>query len=165
MKKDTFCSYCGAKFFSATYPKECKLCNHITYINPLPVVVACVPVNDGLLVVKRNHDPGKGQLALPGGYLEVGESWQEGVVREIFEETGVVLSTEDIDGTWDVYTSPITGHLVIYAVCKKVLTELPEFTPNDEIADISVITEPVELAFPRHTYVAKMYFDYLRSSL
>ena len=163
MKKDLFCSYCGEQLSSMAYPKECKYCPNITYINPLPVMVVLVPVGKGLLVVRRMNDPGKGELALPGGFLEVNETWQEGACREVFEETGAVIDPKDITGTWDVYTSPTTGCLIVFCVCSKVFSELPTFIPNSEVSEIKVITSAEEMAFPRHKVVAQMYFDYLEA--
>lgn len=43
------------------------------------------------LLVQRGHEPLKGQWSLPGGALELGESLQQGVVREVLEETGLLV--------------------------------------------------------------------------
>ena len=42
-----------------------------------------------VLLVQRGREPLKGSWSLPGGMLELGESLQEGVVREVEEETGL----------------------------------------------------------------------------
>lgn len=56
-----------------------------------PIVgVGAVIVNDGCVVlVKRAHEPLKGEWSLPGGTVEVGETLAEAVVREVREETGL----------------------------------------------------------------------------
>jgi 8-oxo-dGTP diphosphatase len=56
-----------------------------------PIVgVGAVVVDDGrVLLVQRGREPLKGKWSLPGGMLEVGESLQQGVVREVEEETGL----------------------------------------------------------------------------
>jgi len=36
-----------------------------------------IPVHDGLLFVRRGIEPRKGKLALPGGFINLGETWQE----------------------------------------------------------------------------------------
>jgi 8-oxo-dGTP diphosphatase len=56
-----------------------------------PIVgVGAVIVNDGCVVlVKRAHEPLKGEWSLPGGTVEVGETLVEAVVREAREETGL----------------------------------------------------------------------------
>jgi 8-oxo-dGTP diphosphatase len=45
-----------------------------------------------VLLVRRGQAPLKGEWSLPGGALELGETLQQGVVREIFEETGLVVA-------------------------------------------------------------------------
>jgi len=44
---------------------------------------------DAVLLVKRGSEPNKGRWSVPGGGLEVGETVEVGVVREVREETGV----------------------------------------------------------------------------
>ena len=59
-----------------------------------PIVgVGAVIVDRGRVVlVKRAHEPLKGEWSLPGGSVEVGETLAEAVVREVFEETGLTVS-------------------------------------------------------------------------
>ena len=49
-----------------------------------------------LLVVRRGNPPFQGQWALPGGFLEVDEDFAPGAVRELEEETGIVLRSEQL---------------------------------------------------------------------
>jgi 8-oxo-dGTP diphosphatase len=58
-----------------------------------PIVgVGAVVIDQGkVLLVRRSQAPLKGEWSLPGGALELGETLQQGVVREIFEETGLVV--------------------------------------------------------------------------
>ena len=44
-----------------------------------------------VLLVKRAHEPLKGEWSLPGGGVEIGETLEEAVAREILEETGLVV--------------------------------------------------------------------------
>ena len=76
--KNSHCSYCGEAFPHLPWPRECPACGARSYLNPLPVVVAIVPVGNGLVAVRRNIEPQKGTLTLPGGYLDLKETWQEG---------------------------------------------------------------------------------------
>ncbi len=60
------------------------------------MVVACVGavIKDDagrLLLIRRGHDPGRGLWSVPGGRIEAGETDQEAVVREVREETGLVV--------------------------------------------------------------------------
>lgn len=56
-----------------------------------------------ILLVRRNHGPYKGFWAIPGGYVELGETCEEAVVREIREETGLETKIKRIMG---VYSAP-----------------------------------------------------------
>ena len=59
------------------------------------VGVAGVVVQDNkVLVIKRGTPPGKGEWNLPGGLVEVGETLEEALKREVREETGLKVSIE-----------------------------------------------------------------------
>lgn len=58
---------------------------------PLAGVGAVVVDQDRVLLVRRGHEPLKGKWSIPGGLLELGESLTAGVVREVQEETGLVV--------------------------------------------------------------------------
>jgi 8-oxo-dGTP diphosphatase len=68
-----------------------------------PVVgVGAVIVRDGrALIVKRAHEPRKGEWSLPGGLLELGESLQDAVRREIKEETSLDVAVGPVIETFD----------------------------------------------------------------
>ena len=76
-QRNAHCGYCGQAFTpDAPWPRTCAHCGQISYLNPVPVAVALVPVDDGLLIVRRAIEPGRGLLALPGGYINHDETWQ-----------------------------------------------------------------------------------------
>ena len=58
---------------------------------PIVGVGAVVIEGAKVLLVRRGHAPLKGEWSLPGGALELGETLQQGVVREVLEETGLVV--------------------------------------------------------------------------
>ena len=96
----TYCCYCGK---SLTYHLEdgvkrlyCSDCRAFHYENPLPAyaVVALTEKKNGVLLIKRGVEPAAGMWALPGGFMEVGETLEEGAARELKEETG--LDAKDI---------------------------------------------------------------------
>jgi len=59
-----------------------------------PIVGVGAVVIDGtkVLLVRRGQEPLKGEWSLPGGALELGETLQQGVVREVLEETGLIVA-------------------------------------------------------------------------
>ena len=59
-------------------------------------------VRDGrALIIKRAHEPRKGEWSLPGGLLELGESLQDAICREIKEETNLEVVVGPIIETFD----------------------------------------------------------------
>jgi 8-oxo-dGTP diphosphatase len=58
-----------------------------------PIIGVGAVVIDGnrVLLVRRGNEPLKGEWSLPGGALELGETLQQGVVREVLEETGLTV--------------------------------------------------------------------------
>ena len=54
-----------------------------------------------VLLVRRAHEPLKGEWSLPGGAVEVGETLQEAIGREVLEETGLVIETVDVVEAFD----------------------------------------------------------------
>jgi NADH pyrophosphatase NudC (nudix superfamily) len=75
VQKHSHCSYCGHPFgVDQLWPRRCPQCEQTSFRNPLPVAVVLVPVDGGVLTVRRTIEPKFGWLALPGGYIEVGET-------------------------------------------------------------------------------------------
>jgi len=74
-----------------------------------PVVgVGGVVIVDGrALLIRRGSEPLRGQWSIPGGMLELGESLEHGVARELLEETGLVVRVLDLIEVFDrVYFDP-----------------------------------------------------------
>ncbi|GIH18379.1 NUDIX hydrolase [Rugosimonospora africana] len=156
------CSYCGTAYSpGAAWPRVCPNCGETTWLNPLPVAVILLPVRTGpdtvgLVVVRRDIEPARGQLALPGGFIEVGETWQEAAVRELREETGLTGDPEQValvDTISTRGTLNIFGRLPI-----REQADLPPSAPTEEASEWLIITDTQPLAFPTHTDVVAGYF-------
>jgi 8-oxo-dGTP diphosphatase len=66
----------------------------------VPCVGAIVTDRSGrLLLIQRGHDPSKGLWSVPGGRVEPGETDEEAVIREVQEETGLVVSSGSLVGS------------------------------------------------------------------
>jgi ADP-ribose pyrophosphatase YjhB (NUDIX family) len=126
-----------------------------SYLNPKPVAVAVQPVGPGLLVVRRGIPPAEDCLALPGGYIDVGETWQAATVRELAEETGLKADPSAVR-LYDTLSAP-DGTLLVFGLLPAI-DELPDFVPNDETLRREILTEPAPLGFDLHTRVADRWF-------
>jgi ADP-ribose pyrophosphatase YjhB (NUDIX family) len=117
-----------------------------------------LPVDDRLLVIRRAIEPHQGALALPGGFIDLGESWQEAAVRELREETGFEVAADRVR-LFDVISAP-DGTVLIFALGPRCsAAELPPVAPTAETTEWLLIDGPQELAFPLHTRVATAYFE------
>ncbi len=157
-RRNSYCSYCGHPFApDQPWPRRCGHCDNITFVNPLPVVVVLVPVDEGLLVVRRNIEPHKGKLALPGGYIDLGESWQAAGAREVLEETGIAVDPDGIQLV-TVFSAPDGTIIIVGRAAPLHSADLPIFVLNDEASERVLITAPEELAWPLHTEAVAAYF-------
>jgi 8-oxo-dGTP diphosphatase len=68
---------------------------------PIVGVGAVILVDGKIVLAKRRHEPLAGQWSLPGGTLEVGETLEAGVAREMLEETGLVVDVGPIIDVFD----------------------------------------------------------------
>ena len=157
-RKNSHCSFCGHAYAAdQSWPRRCANCNNITFQNPLPVTIVLVPVDEGLLVVRRNIEPHKGKLALPGGYIDLGESWQEAGAREVLEETGITIDPTGIQLV-TVFSAPDGTIIIVGQAAPLHSADLPAFALNDEATERAFISEPTELAWPLHTQAVTAFF-------
>ena len=90
-----YCPKCGSPRFEIhnEKSKRCADCGFVYYFNPSSATVAFI-INDRneLLVCRRAKEPAKGTLDLPGGFVDMYETAEEGVAREVSEETGITVT-------------------------------------------------------------------------
>ncbi len=79
---------------------------------PALAVDAIVESGDEILLIKRRKEPFKGYYALPGGFVECGESCEKAVVREVEEETGIKVRVKELLGVYSEPTRDPRGHVV-----------------------------------------------------
>lgn len=155
--KNSHCSFCGGRFAAArTWPRTCAACGNKTYLNPVPVVVVLTPVSDGIVVIRRNIEPQKGTLTLPGGYIDLGETWQEAGKRELLEETGIEIAVDELS-LCDVMNG-LDGTLVVFGLAaQQPRSSLRPFC-SKETQEVVLIDRPIELGFTMHTLVVARFF-------
>lgn len=93
-----YCPKCGSSHFEEHNfkSKKCADCGFVYYFNSSAATVAFIlnSKND-LLVCRRAKDPAKGTLDLSGGFIDMYETAEEGVAREVKEETGLEVIKAD----------------------------------------------------------------------
>lgn len=90
-----YCPKCGSIHFQIhnEKSKECVDCGFVYYFNASAATVAFIEDDDEhLLVCRRAKEPAKGTLDLPGGFIDMYETGEEGVIREVKEETGLEVT-------------------------------------------------------------------------
>ena len=88
----SYCATCGgplAPFDDHGVRRARCPAGHVAYENSKPCVGAVIRRGDRVLLSKRAQEPHAGSWDLPGGFLESGEHPEEGILREIREETGL----------------------------------------------------------------------------
>ena len=99
-----FCPVCGSPHWTEHNfkSKKCGDCGFTYYANPCSATAAIIlNSRNEMLVVRRAKDPAKGTLDLVGGFVDMYETLEEGMRREIKEETGL-----DVDKLEYLYSSP-----------------------------------------------------------
>ncbi|MDX9880758.1 MAG: NUDIX domain-containing protein [Prolixibacteraceae bacterium] len=143
-----FCPKCGSSEFKVTGPRSfrCSNCSFEFYVNSAAAVAALIFNAEGkMLFTRRAVDPDKGELDLPGGFVDPMESAEQAVKRELKEELGAeTLSLRYFCSFPNEYKysglSVFTTDLAFFAEINN-----PEaITPMDDISAIEFIA-PEEL--------------------
>ena len=134
------CPKCGSKRFVEHdfKSKRCEECGFIYYFNPLAATVAII-INDHdeMLVATRSKEPAKGTFDLPGGFCDSYETAEEGVAREVLEETGLkITATEYLFTIPNIYNySGMELHTMdLFFLCKTEDSGTP--IANDDVAEL-----------------------------
>lgn len=86
-----YCPNCksGNTSFTNNHRFECNDCDFVYYHNVATAVAIIIQKDDKILFTRRNNDPMRGTLDLPGGFVDPDESAETACRRELFEELGL----------------------------------------------------------------------------
>lgn len=98
-----YCPRCGSEkiSISSVKSKKCADCGLDWYFNMSAAVAGLIFNDKGkLLMSVRAHEPAKGMLDLPGGFVDLGETAEDALKREILEELNLEIEIESYIGTF-----------------------------------------------------------------
>jgi ADP-ribose pyrophosphatase YjhB (NUDIX family) len=158
-----FCSQCGARVEFRVPPGDhlarfvCEQCGTVHYQNPR-VVVGCVPEHQGrLLLCRRAIEPRRGYWTVPAGFMENGETLQQGAARESREEA---LAEVEIGSLLSV-VHVLHAHQV--HVFFRARMRSPGFGAGAESLEVDLVRpEDIpwsELAFPSTEFTLRRYLE------
>ncbi len=136
--------------------KVCDDCGFVLYENPKIVVGSVVvDASQRVLLCKRSISPGYGKWTLPAGYLELGETPEEGAMREALEEAEAKIRLTGLLGVYSV------RHLSQVQLLYRASFEKPHFAAGEETLEARLFDwEEIpweELAFPSVKWVLEKF--------
>lgn len=160
-----YCSHCGSdKIYlkipeGDTFPRFiCENCNKVYYSNPR-IIVGCLPIiGDKILLCKRAIQPQYGLWNLPAGFLENGETAEEGAARETLEETRAKV---EILKLHVVFSLPQVNQVYLHFLAQ-LKSEL--FGQTNESLEVRLLGKDeipwADIAFHSSTFALEKYFQF-----
>ncbi len=132
-------------------------CTHIPR-TPFLTVDALIVYERKLVLIKRNNPPFADQFAMPGGFVEIGETVEAATVREAKEETGLDIRIIKLQGVYSDPARDPRGHTV--TICFLAIG-LGKLKAGSDAKDIRLfgLNEIPELAFDHNIIVKKAMSD------
>lgn len=150
-----FCPRCAAPLPTpAAAPLRCEACDFLYFFNPTVAAAAYLFDAAGrALFIRRAKDPAKGKLAVPGGFVDAGETAEEALRREVREEVGLEVDQLRYLGSWtNRYLYAGVTYPVVDLVFAGVALRPETAQPLDAVAGLEWRDpndiDPGELAFP-----------------
>ncbi|MEM1221088.1 MAG: NUDIX hydrolase [Bacteroidota bacterium] len=165
-----YCSKCGSSDIGLQVPTGdnrpryvCNNCGTIHYTNP-NIIAGCLPIwEDKVLLCSRAIEPRLGYWNVPSGFLENGETVEEGAVREVWEEAEAKVQILNLHA---VFSLPQVNQVYIH-----YLGELIDgkFGVGEESLESQLFSEEEipwkEIAFNSSIFTLKRYFEDRRKGL
>ena len=113
----------------------CADCGHVAYDNPKVVVGSVVVAGDAVLMCRRAIEPRRGFWTLPAGYLEHGETLEEGAAREAWEEAQAEIA---LDGILGVFSISRIGQVQVIFRGRFASPAVPHFAAGPESLEVAL---------------------------
>lgn len=117
----------------------------------LTVDAVIIYQKDNLILIRRKNPPYQGQLALPGGFVDIGETVENACIREAKEETNIEIILKRLIGVYSDPNRDPRGHTVSVAYLAETKTNSETPKAQDDAASLEIIpiskAKDLELAF------------------
>ncbi len=114
-KASLFCGCCGAPTEPSTVERAfvCTKCGYAAYPHIAPAVIVAIINEDKILLVRNLRRPKNVRLELVSGYVEIGESFEQAVHREVLEEVGLKVKNVRLykDQPWGISGAHMIGYV------------------------------------------------------
>ena len=156
------CSSCGSLVIEKIPDGDnrhrwvCDQCNTVHYQNPR-IVVGCVPELDGrILLCRRSIEPRYGYWTVPAGFMELGETMEQGAARETLEEACAEVRIGHLFASVDVVEA---GQVHLFFTASL----LGDFGVGNESLETALFSEQeipwAEIAFRSGTFALEKFFE------
>ncbi|MEL6371688.1 MAG: NUDIX hydrolase [Pseudomonadota bacterium] len=135
----------------------CGHCGFVDYQNPKIVVGSVVTFEEQVVLCRRAIEPRKGYWTLPAGYLELGESVEEGAIREAWEEARAQIK---IDRVLAIYSVPRISQVQVMFRARLLDEAISAGPESEEVMLCSFEDVPwPEIAFPSAGWALRQWHE------
>jgi ADP-ribose pyrophosphatase YjhB (NUDIX family) len=139
-----FCTHCGQRLVHRMIDGDsreryvCVTCNFVHYENPKIMVGCFIHWRDKVVLCRRAIEPAKGKWEQPTGFLEVGETLEEGASREVLEETGLHVPSSSMA----LYLVASIPHMSqVFIIFRAELQAEPQFAVGPDVSEARMFSE------------------------
>jgi 8-oxo-dGTP diphosphatase len=137
----------GKNILKIYLEKEKMVEKALNFPSPCLTIDGIIIYKNRIVLVKRKNPPFKDCFALPGGFVDYGETVEDAVVREVKEETGLETKIKNIFGVYSDPERDPRGHTVTIVYCLKVIGG--KMKPSSDAVSVKLfsLNDLPELAF------------------
>jgi ADP-ribose pyrophosphatase YjhB (NUDIX family) len=138
----------------------CADCGYVAYENPKVVIGSVVVAEGRVLMCRRAIEPRQGFWTLPAGFLELGETLEEGAAREALEEASAAIA---IDGILGIFSIARIAQVQVIFRARFRDAGPPVFAAGAESLEVRLFAEPEipwdDIAFPSVRWALRAWLE------
>jgi len=153
--KFRYCPRCGEQQLQPNDAKSfvCSACGFVYYHATAAVVAAIIEYDGKIILTKRAHEPYKGMLSLPGGFVDYGESLEGALLREMQEELNLTITAPSyLCSDCERYLSGDVVYFCTIAFYMVKVDDISKITARDDI-DAFFLIQPGEIDFDKLAFM------------